>query len=290
MKKIVIFSLAVVLLFSFDRVMYAQDAIGSAEPQPTEAPGEDFDSLYKSYQTTFEEYKAAREGYVLKRSQYLRFKTLNARQEAIEASSRMISAADSTVIFYLMALTTRLKDAIGVSDDVASELTAKIGDEILWFHEHRENLASASTLEELEADSKKADDRFTALAPLAYQALSEMSYGRVSEFSQRMEEIFKAVREKLEIIRSDKREGYSFSDKKFELLDRWVFQIEGEMVRSKEKLEMADKDIAKIATSGRGALEAYDQIISELRDSQLSLKEAASFLKEVIREIKTSES
>ena len=144
-------------------------------------------------------------------------------------------------------------------------------------------------MDDLVKDSDLAEKRWEGVEPLVYEVMITLPYGKISDFTQRSDSALTAVKNKLEIIRDEDREGYKFSNEKFEVLDRWTFETNARIVRSKEKQVEVDNMIVLIVKQRKAILKHYNDMIGVLGESQLFLKEANTFLREVIREIKTAE-
>jgi hypothetical protein len=248
-----------------------------------------FDQAYAEYTASIEEYNKAHAEYVLKRAQYLRFQSLKSRQDAYDATLLMLKMRDGVVISYLNAVKARVDEGMGIPDDKKNILFLKIDGEIEWFTNHRDNLSTTGSLEDLVGDSKLAAARWSAIDPLAYEAMSLLAQGKITGFSERMDEIFSTTENKLERIRSDDREGYSLSSTKIETLNRWIFEADGRISRSKEKQKEADLLISQMPKDRRRLVSNYDLIISRLRESQSYMKEATRFIKEIIKQVKIEE-
>jgi hypothetical protein len=125
----------------------------------------------------------------------------------------------------------------------------------------------------------------------SYQSLATFSLGKVLGYTRRTEDLFSTLKKRIDEIRSETREGYTFSAAKFQVLDRWMFDAETRITRAKQK----NADIQNLFTEknikskGENALGQYNVTLNTLGESQLFLKEANTFMGEVMREIKTAE-
>ena len=263
----------------------------SQTPSPAVVEENDeFDEAYTSYLKGVEEYQIVHNEYILRRSQYLNFKTLKSQQDAHDATVKMLQARDNVVIIYLVALKARLQEAIGIAPARSEGLKIRIDEERGWFTEHRNEVSSAGTLDDLVSDSNEAEKHFLSVEPLFYEILSVIAQGRITDFTERTDELTMQVDAKVEQIRSDDRSEYTFSSDKFSVLDRWMFEAENRVTRSKEKQIEADVNILDYSRKRGGSIISnYNSISSTLGEAQLFLKEANTFLKEIIREIKTAE-
>ncbi len=281
---IIIFSFLVVI----PRVTFSQET--EASPQPTQVTSRSADEAYRLYIEALEDYETAHEIYLQKRSQYLQFGTLKSRQDAYDATLVMMKRRDDVVISYFAALSARANSAIGVPVSRAESLTLSLTAEIQWFKEHKASISSATSLEDLVNKTKEAESRWKSDEGLIYEVLSTVAYGKILDFSDRTNETFAALRQKLNDIRQETREEYQFSQKKFDILDRWVSEIEQRIAESKDVQVEAEDMISQFATKKGKGLNSYNQVITTLGEAQSLLKEASTFMNEIIREVKTKES
>lgn len=283
--KAILLCLVFISLFS---IIFSSSV--SSQSENIETPSfSSFDEVFNQYLISIENYNQAYEEYILKRAQYLRFKTLRSQQDAQVATTEMLQRRDDVVISYLLALRARLGEAIAVSEARKEGLTIRIDEEVSWYLTHKEKLTSARVLDDLVSDSNEAKERLTQSEGLFYEILSTIAQGKIVRFTERTDEIFLAVKNKVEEIRADAREGYSFSPGKFNTLDRWLFEAQNLVVRSKTRQTEADDLISELVVRQGNLLGDYNQILATLGESQLYLKETSTFLEEVIREIKTAE-
>jgi len=245
-----------------------------------------FEDAYADYIGLFEEYNKAHEEYVLKRAQYLKFLTLKSRQEAFDATFVMLEKRDEVVISYLKVLRFKLKEGRGITDEKKNDLNFRLEEEIEWYENHKANLSTTGSLEDLVSDSRLASNRQRSISPLAYETMALLAQGKVLQFGERTDEIYKTTKDKLEMIRNDEREEYSVSSTKFQVLDRWIFEADGKIVRSDGKQEDAEAIISNNIKKGINVISGYNTVISKLNESQLYLKETVLFIEEIIKQIK----
>ncbi len=252
-------------------------------------PGPEFNKVFGQYSQKLEDYRNAHDDYLLARSQYLKFKTLTAQNNAKVATLTMLQARDDVVIYYLRSLVERVKEIEGMDGDTRKDLLSRIDGEISWFSEHKGKLSSAGSLEDLVSDSDKAKEQHRSIEPLIYEALAEIPNARVSHFRERLNKIFSTTADKVNTIKSEERLEYKFSTRKIQVIDRWIFETENMIGRSEEKQNEAKDEISEASSRGRGDEKTLNQVLQILGESQQYLKEASSFVKEIIREIMTAE-
>ena len=251
-----------------------------------------FDQTYKDYTLSIEKYRQAHDEYVLTRSQYIKFQTLTSQNNAKQATINMLQARDDVVILYLGSLKARIEETSGIQDATKEGMFFRLEEEINWFTDHRNKIGSAGSLDDLVSDSNKARDRFAEIDPLIYEALSNISGGKVNKFRNRLNDIFNKIREKVNTIKAEDRSEYQFSTRKIEIIDRWVFETENRISRSEEKQQGADELISEFGSGRRGRERGsprYNDVVEKLGESQQFLKEASLFIREIVREIKTAE-
>lgn len=285
-KKISLFCLSLTLslnlAFLFTRIAYSQ------EP-PTIPEEQTFEDAYEEYIKASEEYNRTHEDYVLKRAQYQRFQTLRSRQDAFDATLKMLQSRDDVVISYLRILKAKIIEGIGVPDARLESLLFRMDEEITWYADHKANIPSSGSLDDLVSDSDLAETQWRRVGPIAYETMSTLSFGKMLVFTDRTKEIFDASKTKIEAIRQEEREGYTFSANKFSILDRWMLEADGRLGRSAERLTEAERLIDDLSPLKKDSQGQHTLIITELSEAQIFLKEVNSFVKEVIRQIKTAE-
>ena len=278
----------IVFLFFFSSLFFAPSIVFSQEIEESE-----YRKAFANYSLTFEQYKSAHSEYVLARAQYLRFNTLQSKTNAREATQAMLEARDEVIIIYFTALRKKLEETPGIDDDRLNALYFRIDEEQAWFSEHKERLSTAGTPEDLVEDSKEARGRFDSIEPLFYEILSTIASGKVKSFRERLVDIFTVITAKVNEIKSEEREEYSFSAEKFRTIDRWNFETENRVSRSEEKQIEASDLISQFREKRRGRRRVdrgqYNSVLLKLGESRQYLKEASSFLIEIVREIKTGE-
>ncbi|OGM10406.1 hypothetical protein A2Z67_02895 [Candidatus Woesebacteria bacterium RBG_13_36_22] len=283
LKKLIILAFILTLgIFVAGNPVYSQEL-------PQEDTEITFDQAYANYMGFIEEYNKAHDEYILKRAQHLKFQSLVSKQAAFDATLLMLQKRDQVVISYLNVLEAKVREGRGIPDAKRNDLSFRIDEEIEWFSYHRDNLTTTGSLDDLVADSKLASSRQLAIDPLAYEAMSVLSQGKITDFSERLDGIFSELKSKLETIREDEREEYSFSSSKFQILDRWIFEADGRIVRGEEKQNEADLLIGQIVKVKKTVSGSYQPILTILDESKLYMSEANLFLKEIIKQVKTEE-
>lgn len=248
-----------------------------------------FDNAYQEYSLEVEEYRNAHDEYVLARSQYLKFRTLTSTNNAKDAAIVMLQARDDVVISYFKAVKEKAAETQGIPDATRDALNIRIDEETIWFSDHRGRSSSAGSLDDIVKDSDEAKKRFESVDSLIYEVLSDVASGKISRFRERLNESFSSVSTKVGEIREEERDEFSFSTRKLELIDRWIFETENRITRSEQKQAEADEKITEFSGEKKKNAPTHNEVLSILGESQQYLKEASLFVKEIIREIKTAE-
>jgi len=251
----------------------------------------EYDEKLQKYSQTIEDYRREHDVYRVARAQYIRSKTQKAKTDAKESTINLLKLRDDVAITYLEVLKAKLNETEGVSDARFEGLAFKIDEEIFWYEKHKNIIASAGSLEDLVADSDEAKTRQKLTERLYYEVLSNVSYGKVSNYRERVKEDLDALREKVDEIRVDERVGLSFSNRKMQILDRWIFEAENLLIRTLDKQEQADDVINDMVQNKYqlNKVKPYNEIMEALSEGKQFLKEASSYLIEVIKEIKIAE-
>ncbi len=251
-----------------------------------------FEKQYANYQAKFKQYDTLHQEYVVKRSQYMRFKTLTSQEDAYDATLAMLLARNDVLVAYFQSLKEKLKEGEDIPDDAEARLILTIDDEVGWLTTHQNQTSTAGTLDDLVTDSKTASSRFANNQTIiAYESLAAFSLGRMLGYERRTQDLYDDLKKKIDEVRSETREGYTFSAGKFQVLDRWMFDAETRITRAKQKTTDAQSFFStkNIKSKGTEALNQYNNTLKTLGEAQLFLKEANTFMSEVIRELKTAE-
>lgn len=276
-KYLLIVVVFVSLLVSSPRQVYSQQV------------DDVFNQAYKDYSLVIEDYRKAHDEYALSRSQYLRFKTLTSQNKAKESTFKLLQARDEVIIKYLQALKAKAEGEEGISESTLQALVFRFNEEISWFSDHKERVPSAGSLDDLIVDSNNAKERHESIRPFIYEVLVAISTGKVNNFKARLSSIFNDTKDKVNRIKEEDRDDYKFSSRKVQIIDRWVFETEAKTIRSDEKKTEAIEMISEFGGKTSRDAKIYNSILDILGQSQLYLKEASSFNKEIIREIVTAE-
>lgn len=271
LKRLLIITIVASLFFSSLAWIHAQ-----------ETPEFDFNRAHQDYLYIYGQYREAHNEYVTAKEQYLNYKTLTAKTLALEQTLSMLQNRDETLKTYLTALRMKMAETTGISSYKQNTHYLKLDAEVTWYLEHREELVSAATLEDLTDSSKEAEDRHGKTEVLAYQALGLIFEGKETGIKNQLEEQINLIKDKLEEI--DEK-----GDKDTTTAERWLLEAENKLARSQEKINQATNILDAMKPSDRNKAGDYSEAQKLFQESHLYLREANSFLKELIHEIKTAD-
>ena len=239
-----------------------------------------YERAYQDYTYNYDIYRRANSEYESFRLQYIQYKTLTAQENAREATVRMLQARDEVVKTYLTALRTRLSETGGIMDDKRNALYSEIDASVLWFSGHKDKIPSAGTLEDLVKDSDEARDYYRKNEYELYDALVTISIGKIASIREKQENALSEIKAKVAEIRAN-------GDKDTGVLERWILDTENKIARSREKEFEALDLMPKLKGSGdKINTDKYDDVLFKLSESLQYLKDANSYMKEIVNEIK----
>lgn len=275
-------------------VLLISDLMFILKPVRTYAQDEKtpYQIAYQAYLDQMNAYQAAHQEYILRKSQYDSFKTLQAQQDAQAATVKMMQERDQAVLMYIKALRERVSENVGIDDATKNSIYAGLDTETTWFSDHKANIPTAGSLQDLTRDSRDAQIEYTNAQPIFYRAIGSSSDGKFTDLYKRFNDRFSELKTKVDEIKGETREEYSFSSDKLQRLDRWIFDADSSVERAKQKQTDAETIILAIGSNSRGVknmASAYSTILTNLTQGQQYLKEAGGYLQEIVRDIKTDD-
>lgn len=241
----------------------------------------DYQKALRDYEYNYSLYNQTHDDYVLARARYLQYRTLLSEEEAKKATYKMLFSRDEVVKTLLTAIRMKIKESPGLSDGEKESLFKRIDAEFSFFQNHQTALSSVGSLADFVNDSEKARDRFkSATEPIIYSSLVNISVAKTGYQRARIEKIIADLKAKISEIKANGDKDVSFSD-------HFFVNVENKLLRSRDKEIQAGEAIVSIGKSNKDKMENYNQAIGTVQDSYLYLKEIVSYLKEVLRLIKT---
>ena len=236
---------------------------------------------YKDYLVSYDQYRQSHSNYVVARQAYLNYQTLTAKNEAQSKTLVMLKSRNETLKTYLTVLRDKIKETDGVGALEEKGYVDQLENEIEWYQNYQEELSSAGTLEDLLDSAKEGKRHYHNTETLAYQVLTTVLAGKENLWRNRVIDQVVTIRKSLADIKED-------GNKNTAKAERWLLEAENRITRSLEKQQKAEEARSETAKSNNRS-ETYNQIQFILAESHQYLKEANSFLRELMREIKTAD-
>jgi hypothetical protein len=192
----------------------------------------------------------------------------------------MLQARDEVVKTYITALRTRLSETGGILDDKRNALYSQIDASVLWFSDHKDKIPSAGSLDDLVKDSDEAGDYYSEKEYMLYDTLVTISIGKIAFIREKQDATLAEIKAKVSEIRTN-------GDKDTSVLERWILDTENRLTRSREKEIEALELMPKLkGNQNKINLGTYEDVLFKLSESLQYLKDANSYMKEIIKEIK----
>jgi hypothetical protein len=255
----------VILFFSFTTPAHSQEF--------------NFDKAYSDYTFTFNKYRESYTDYITAKGAYLNYQTLNSKNEAKDKTLTVLQLRDDTIRTYLTALRLRLSDTTGIHNYDLNIIYLKLDNDITWYTTHHDSLSSAGTLEDLLSLSGKAANNYNSTTyALSYSTLYSLISFRENDVYTQMSQHLDNIKNELAQIRQN-------GDKNTAVAERWLLAAQEKLTRSQEKQKAA----AAVNINGSNPDQAFSQASFLLQESDQYLKEANSYTKEIIREVKSAD-
>jgi hypothetical protein len=244
-----------------------------------------YQKALQDYKYTYSLYAQADSDYQLAKAQYINSKTLTAQTKAQQATYAFLRARDDVLRTYLSALRQKLAETNGLVDSDRNILYSRIDQEVSWYIDHRDKIPSAGSLDDLFSDSEKAREHYKATEGLMYRIFSTLTDAPLRNFHDRIDNIISAASNITLEIKQNK-------DKDTSTIERWIIETQNRIDRSKEKEISTYRSIPSIeqessAFNASDKLPIYNGFLTRYDESLQYLKEATSFLREIVNKIKT---
>ena len=241
----------------------------------------DYQQAFKDYQYNYDLYNRLHDDYRLSRARYMQYKTLVSEEEAKKTTLAMLQARDDTIRTYLTALRLRVMESPGLSESEKESVYKRIDPEVAYIEDHKEKLTSVGSLDDFAKDSDEAKEQYGfSTENVIYNTLVNISVGNTAHKRSQMEEIISALRSKVTEIKGE-------GDKDVSFIDGFFVEINNKLERSRDKEISALDIIMGSEKSNKNKVDYYNDAIGSVQQSYLYIKETASYLKEIIRLIKT---
>ena len=237
-----------------------------------------FTQANNDYLYNYNLYRTAHTEYLTAKQQYLAYKTLTAKETAQEKTLKMFQARDQALRTYLIALRTKLKETAGVSVYEKNIVSLRLNNEITFYESNRSRLSSAGSIPDLVKISEEAQERYQETEIVAYQTLGTILAGKENTLLEKIQTQIDQLEEKIAQVR---QEGMIETS----LLERWLLEARNRLTWSKEKQYTAQSLLANLKTREQNKAKVYHDAQLNFIESHQYLKEASSYLLEIIREV-----
>ena len=238
-----------------------------------------FDRALSDYVYTLDLYRTAHRLYQLKKAEYLKFKTLTSQTDAQTAGLDMLSKRDDVIRTHLTALRLKLAETPGVNPVDREANYSRLDQEVTWLYQHQDKLRNTANLSELTRISKELESRYPAIQILMYQSVTAVLAGKQNHLRDNLQN--------QSIKLNAKTAEIKVSGENIQLLERWLLQANQRLELSHERQTAAEVLTHKLTSQTRNLPEQFLQVQFALKESHQYLKETASSLQEIIREIKS---
>lgn len=248
-------------------------------PLTVKAQDLDFNRAFQDYIYNYNLYRSSHLEYVSAKSEYLTYKTLTAQTKALEATQKMLLSRAETLKTYLTALRMKLKETTGVLNYQQNMYYLKLDNEVTWISSHETSLPSAATLDDLVKISQEAEKRYPTMEILAYQTLGTVMTGKEVTLRDKINEQISKTEAKINQIKETGEDTTT--------LERWLIQAKEKIKRSEEKEKEAQNILSGLKTTDKNKIQTWNKAQKAFEEENQYLKEAVSYLKEILREIKS---
>lgn len=238
----------------------------------------DYSRSLSDYLYNYNLYRSAYNEYVGAKSEYQTYQTLTSQTKSLEATKKMLLARDESLKTYLTALRMKLKDTTNILDYQQNLSYIKLDNEITWLSDHKNSLPSSGTIEDLLETSQELEKRYPQIEVLSYQTLGVIMTGKETQIHNRVLEEIKKTESKINQIKATGEDTTS--------LERWLMQAKEKMTRSEEKGKEAQGYLTQMKVTETNKKNVWNKAQKAFEEENQYLKEAISYLKEIVREIK----
>lgn len=241
---------------------------------------EDFNSskAYQDYLYNYNLYRSSHDNYLSAKNEHLSYKTLNSQTKALEATREMLKNRDEALRTYLTALRMRLKETTGIINYQQNLEYLKLDLETNWLTLHKDSLSAPTSLEDLFKTSADFEKRYPDTEVLAYQSLGTILSGKQDNIRNQISDQIKKIEDKITEIKN--------TGESVDKLQQWLGEAKKKVVASQTKQTEAENILKALDADENNKKGEFNNAQAAIGESNQNLKEAASFLTEIIVEIK----
>ncbi|MBI3384581.1 hypothetical protein HY030_00085 [Candidatus Gottesmanbacteria bacterium] len=222
-------------------------------------------------------YRTSYQNYITVKNKYLTYRTLAAEKEALESGRDFLKIREQYIILYLNMLRDKVAEQGGFTLSERNLIISKIDVENTWLASHRSLYDTPTTLDDLERVSDQTQDRYeSVIRYVGLQTSGEILYNKAAILEKSLRSIIAALEFETKTILA--------SGTDLTLAQRWLLAAKNKIDLAKDKQNEAV--LTFMALRGQNLVADYNKGIFLLSESNQYLKEADSFVLEIIKSIK----
>jgi len=242
----------------------------------------DFPKALSDYLYNYNIYRNDYLKFTSARNEYVNYKTLTSENKAFEVTKSMLENRSVTMRTYLTTLRMKLYEETAILNYNQNFYYIKLDDEVTFLDKNKNDYASAGNIDDLLTTSKILEDRFPAQEKLTFQTLGQIDSGVETGTKNKINNIISLLETKVGQIKT------TGEDTTIE--ERWILQAKEKIKRAEEKDREAYTLLIQIEDKDDDKLDQWNKIQKVYEEEHLYYKEAVSFLKEIVMEIKSAKS
>jgi len=266
------------LVLAFIFILRAQNI---KDPFLIKAQEFDANRAFNDYLYNLNLYQNSHLEYVSSRNEYQNYQTLTSQNNALEKTRTMLENRSEAQKSYLTALRMRLREETSILSYRQNLYYIKLDEEIGFLTSNKNDYSSAATLEDLVKTSDQFADRYPEQNLLSFQTLGEIASGKETGLKNRLNSLLEKTEKKIGLI---KEAGDNTNTE-----ERWLIQAREKIKRAEEKDREAYNILAGMKANESNKIDVWNKAQKAFEEENLYLKESLSYLKEIIREIKSAD-
>lgn len=237
----------------------------------------DYAATYQSYINLTDLYRNLYQNYISSKNKYLTYHTLTSQNEALENGRVFLKARDQLIAQYLKLLRDKTSEAGGFSDSERNLIFNKLNVENAWLVDHRTRYDTAGTINDLQRISDQTQDRYNSI--IRYVAL-QTAGSILANKEQVLTTTINDILTKMDItLKKASKLGDDTS-----LAQRWLLEAQNKVILASERQSEAVDAFTNL--HGQNLVPEYNRGVFSLTESNQYLKEASSYVSEILRILK----
>lgn len=261
---------------------YSLALLLSGSSLKAQEPVFDFSKAYQDYLFNFNQYRQAHQNYQTKRQAYLHYQTLQAKNEAEQATKFMLQRRDETIRTFLTALRLKLAAVTAVANYQQTLLYLNLDKEVVWYFDHQNKISSSQTLEEMLNLASETESHYLQTEVFAYQTLAAISAAKENKITEKLNKQIGLLEEKIAAIKT-------LGGKNTATAEKWLVSTKEKLHQIEERQKEAQKILSKLEVKQRDKSKIFAQAEAFYQEAFLLIKQTHSYLEEIIKEIKEAD-